>query len=175
VLLKNLLFLLVLIGTPVMAQISVDDVKVETHEKIESQLHSVHPSLLYLYAARLFQEDRKEEAVFWFYVGQLRFRYLLVVNPDLPLDGAPALMDALNENVGLYINEWVGKNPLLWVSLIDKALEWDTSNINVVTPKETHVKELLQVRSGLVDLRNYIVNHASEIREQRKAAGLPVD
>ncbi|MGG2142545.1 hypothetical protein [Symbiopectobacterium sp. RP] len=63
---------------------------------------------LYLYAKQLLETGHKDEAVTWFYVGQLRWCYHLLAHPELPPDGEPAAMDALNATLGQAINEWAG-------------------------------------------------------------------
>lgn len=41
-----------------------------------------HPIAMLLLAKRLYDADRRDEAVFWFYLGQLRWRTCLQQNPS---------------------------------------------------------------------------------------------
>lgn len=166
--------LLLLLSASAFGQISFPEVSSAPHEEVENALAGSHPSTLYAYSSRLFQEGQKDEAVFWFYAGQLRFRYLLAANPDLSPDGEPALMSSLNATLGQTINEWAGADPAAWARAMDRALEWDATHDNPGTPKADHQEALQQVRSGLAELRDSVMASANEIREQRKAAGLPV-
>ena len=167
---KILVALFLLLSTPVWAQISLSEVNSAPHKKVEAVLAESHPTALYAYAARLFQEGKKDDAVFWFYAGQLRYRYLIAANPEIPEDQDPALMASLNDNLGQAINEWAGAHPVVWVKAMDRALEWDESHDNPITPKKDHEAALQGVRSGLEELRDTVVAHSNEISQERKAA-----
>ncbi|WP_291971017.1 hypothetical protein [Candidatus Symbiopectobacterium sp.] len=82
-----------------------------SQQDTDASLAKKHPSELYLYAKQLFETGHKDEAVTWFYVGQLRWRYHLLAHPELPPYGEPAAMDALNATLGQAINEWAGGSP----------------------------------------------------------------
>jgi hypothetical protein len=143
-----------------------------SHTEVIANLQDSHPSTYYEYAVRVFGEGDKDKAVMWFYVGQLRYRYHLAANPDLPASGDPSLLASLNETVGRLMNQWAGGSPRDWTKSIDAALEWDLVNKNNYTPKEKHIKELTKTREGLKSLRESIIQNAESIRAQRKKAGL---
>ncbi len=64
--------------------------------QLKKDLGAKHPAAYYLIAAKLFKDPAtKQEGLFWFYVGQIRYRYYLAANPDLPRDGDPALPASL--------------------------------------------------------------------------------
>ena len=65
-----------------------------------------HPSFYYILASRLYAANRKDDAVFWFYAGQLRYRIRLACHPDLAPDTEPALFGSLQETVGRPVNEY---------------------------------------------------------------------
>lgn len=154
------------------AEMTPDEIQKLPAAKVEARLPDEHPAAFYLYAVRLFGEGRKGDAVFWFYVGQLRFRFHLAANPGLPAGGDPALMAALNSTVGGTVNEYAGGNPRTWAAEIDRALRWDAGTGNGFTSKERHAKEWQEIRSGLSSLRATIERDADKIRRQREAAGL---
>ena len=139
---------------------------------VQANLADSHPAVFYAYAQRLFADGRREEAVTWFYVGQLRFRLHLAASPALPKDGDPALMASLNATVGQTLNEWAGGSPTQWAASIDKALAWDAANHNAVTPQQTHAKAWKETRSGLTELRDSILANVQNIRDQRDKRGL---
>lgn len=62
--------------------------------ELKDHATSTHPAGLYVLTAKLLKEDKKNEAVFWFYVAQLRFRFYLAANPDLEKSGDPALFSS---------------------------------------------------------------------------------
>src|SRR6266513_48400 len=78
----RILILLTLLSAyaPLHAALSPEDLKKLPPATIEAALPNEHPSAYYGYAARLFREGKKDEAVFWFYVGQLRYRFHLKPN-----------------------------------------------------------------------------------------------
>jgi len=45
-------------------------------EQLRSTIENQHPSGFYILAAKLFAAGKKDEAVFWFYAGQLRYRII---------------------------------------------------------------------------------------------------
>lgn len=138
----------------------------------DASLAQKHPSELYLYAKQLFDAGRKDEAVTWFYIGQLRWRYHLLAHPELPADGEPAAMNALNATLGQQINEWAGGSPRAWRAAIAKALTWDAAHPNPTTPKEKYATEWQQTRAGLMQLDGYIRDNEAQIRAERQARGL---
>lgn len=140
--------------------------------EVEAGLPGAHPAAFYAYAKRLFADGRRDEAVTWFYVGQLRFRFHLAASPALPKSGDPALMASLNASVGQALNEWAGGSPQGWADSIDKALAWDAAHPNAVTSQQAHEKAWKDTRSGLAELRDSILANAQSIRAQRAQRGL---
>jgi len=123
----RILILLTLLSAyaPLHAALSPEDLKKLPPATIEAALPNEHPSAYYGYAARLFREGKKDEAVFWFYVGQLRYRFHLKANPNMDPSGGPALFSSLSATVGKTINEHAGGNVKDWVKAIDQTLKWD--------------------------------------------------
>lgn len=143
-----------------------------SQQDTDDSLAKKHPSELYLHAKQLFETGHKDEAVTWFYVGQLRWRYHLLAHPELPPDGEPAAMDALNATLGQAINEWAGGSPKDWRAAISKALAWDAAHPNPTTPKAQYADQWQQVRAGLMQLDGYLRDNENQIRTERQAHGL---
>jgi len=171
---KLLLALLLAVdpGLSVATPISVDQALSLPIAEVEAALPSSHPAVLYAHARRLFETGRRDEAVVWFYAGQLRFRFHLRANPSLPKDGEPALMASLNATVGQTINEWAGGSPRQWASAIDQALAWDQAHPNATTARDQHAAAWEATRRGLAGLRDQILTNQDQIREQRRSRGL---
>lgn len=134
---------------------------------------ALHPAGFYRRAAELFGQDKPDEAVFWFYVGQLRYRFHLAARPDLPPDGDPALFGALSEQVGRPINEWAFGDPDALVAILDEVLAWDEATPNAFTPKEPFAAALERNRTGLAQLRDTVASQKQDILRQRSENGLP--
>ena len=145
----------------------------ESPAQLKQNIEAQHPAAYYKLAAALFKDaSTKQEALFWFYVGQLRYRYYLAANPNLPRDGDPALFASLSEVVGRPINEFAGGKPDMWIVEINHALEWDATHDNTFTPKDKSPENYRQIRSGLVALRQHIVSIKDKLPEMRRQNGI---
>lgn len=162
---------LALAGAPADA-LTVEQAQSLPREQAQARLPAAHPAVLYAYAMRLFQEGQRDEAVKWFYVGQLRLRFHIAANPGLPPDREPALLASLNATIGQTINEWAGGAPRQWAASIDEALAWDAANENATTSRAQHARIWQAQRKGLQGLRDSILSGADEIRAQRRQRGL---
>ena len=98
-------------------------------------LNGQHPAEYYNRAAKLFGEGKRDDAVFMFYLGQLRYRtHLSARGAQLKPDGDPALFSSLSEVVGRPLNEYAfGDIPAL-VRIIDAVLAyvWTKDNFGPV-------------------------------------------
>ena len=127
----------------------------------------------YRRASELFGAGRREEASYWFYRGQFRYRVHLEARPSLDPSGDPALFASLNETLGRPINEWAfGDLPALAATL-DRVLEWQAANDDAFTPKAEFVAAHEEVRAGLEALKAHVLAERDAIQAQRKANGLP--
>ncbi len=149
------------------------DPRDETPAQLKQGIEGRHPADYYKLAAKLFQDSStKQEAVFWFYVGQLRYRYYLAANRDLKPDGDPAVYASLSEVVGRPINEFAGGKPDLWIGEINHALQWDATHENRFTPKSKAPESLQQIRAGLVAMRDHLSTIKDKLPEMRRQNGL---
>lgn len=127
------------------------------------------PNVLMTKAPPLLAAGRGDEATFWFYAGQLRYRAYLASHPDLDPSGEPALFAALMETVGRPVNEYAfGDVPRL-ADIIAKVLEWDSRHAD---PSSTGAARE-SARKGLKGLREQILAKADDIRAERRQRGLP--
>jgi hypothetical protein len=141
----------------------------QTTAQIIAKIEREHPSAYYRLAMQLFQDGKKDEAVFWFYTGQIRFRARLVTHPELPRDGEPALFGSLSEVIGRPINQYAfGDIPKL-AETIDRALAWDAAHKD---PFSRAGAARDNVRAGLTAMKRETVATADEIRATRIKNGL---
>jgi hypothetical protein len=164
---------MLLVAPAVFAEMTIEDIRTKPRAEVEAQLPFQHPASYYVYAQRLFLQNRKDDAVFWFYAGQLRYRFHLSANPNLPRGGDEALMASLNSVIGQPINEYAGGDPQMWIAQIDRALKWDAVTKNEFTSKDKFNAQWEEVRGGLLKMRTYIVENPELIKQQREKAGLP--
>jgi hypothetical protein len=169
-----LLLLLVGCSRPQRGDSLLDDLQKLPPAKIETALPNHHPSAYYGYAIRLFDQGKKDDAVFWYYVGQLRYRFHLKANPNLEPSGDPAAFSALSATIGPIINPYAGGSVREWGKAIDRALQWDAAVTNGFTSKEKFAAIYEENRAGLKKMREQLDSQANAIRAQRKKAGLEV-
>jgi hypothetical protein len=131
-----------------------------------------HPAEYYRRAARLFGSGRKDDAIFVFYLGQLRYRVHLSARRDLKADGDPALFASLSEVVGRPLNEYAfGDIPAL-ARTIDAVLAYDKANPDRFTPPASFPQAYAGVREGLGAMRTQMLTDADKIRATRRRNGL---
>ena len=138
------------------------------------------------YARLLFEAGEKDEAVFWHYAGQLRYRLYASQVPerggeffgDFPRlwEDFEALM-AAGEDVNLYAYCDVPG----YAATIGRVLEWHEATPYLDPPPEDRGKAISaeafgaarsEVVAGLRDLQAYAAENADEIKAQRAANGV---
>jgi len=149
-----------------------DDFRNQTPEELMRGIENEHPAACYVLAQKLFADGKKDDAVFWFYVGQLRFRFHLTASPGLDPSGDSALFASLNEVIGRPINEYAFGSQKTLVATIDRVLAWDEATANGFTSKADHAAAWKEIRAGLGEMRRYVVENGDKIRAQRAANGL---
>ena len=140
--------------------------------ELERRVTGEHPSAYFVLASRSFEAGKRDEATRWLYVAQLRYRFHVAANPDLPPDGDAALFGSLMETIGRPINEWAGGNVDGWIAAMQGALDWDAAKPNGFTRKEAHPAELATVRAGLAGLIRSIDERRDALPTERTRNGL---
>lgn len=164
-------FLIILMSCP-FSVVRAEDFNRMSIEQLEKGIENQHPAAYYVLAQKLFVSGRKNEAVFWFYAGQLRYRAYLLCNTGLKPDGDPALFASLSEVIGRPINVYAFGNVDDLVATIDRVLVWDVKTANGFKPVEKCRTQTASVREGLVKMRQETLRNAGEIRRQRIRNGL---
>lgn len=131
-----------------------------------------HPAEIVRHAAGLLKSGRQDEAVFWFYVGQLRYRVFLAARPNEPKSGDPALFSSLMEVIGRPVNEYAFGDISALAVTLNEVLAWDDAHDDRLTPKGRYAAERGRVRAGLADMRDEVLRTADDIRAQRLKNGL---
>jgi hypothetical protein len=136
------------------------------------ELSGQHPAEYYKRAAELFEKGSKEDAVFLFYLGQLRFRTHLLAHPGIDPTGDPAIFASLSKVVGVPINQYAfGDIPALGRT-VDAVLAYDEANPDTFTPTAETAKARADVRSGLAAMKVNMLAEADAIRAKRQKSGL---
>ena len=128
------------------------------------------PLSLFSPAAVLFQQGKKDDAVFWFYAAQLRTRYQLAVEKS----DRGQLLTIMMMTVGAPINNYAFQDVSNLNRILDRVLEWDkkTSNPFMEKPKTEAIdRQIEQIYSGLRDLKTKLAKDKVELETvARKAA-----
>jgi hypothetical protein len=96
--------------------------KQKTAERVEAHPENFAPFVLYALSRVFFDGGRKDEAMFWFYAGQLRATF----DADRCADeSAWAAVEALNDEYGPSINRYSFKNIAKLEELVPRVVEWD--------------------------------------------------
>jgi hypothetical protein len=80
------------------------------------------PPVLYVLSSVLFNDDKKDEAAFWFYAGQLRGRIDANICADKTARSAIAEM---NQRLGPRINEYAFKDIAKLTNTVERVLAWE--------------------------------------------------
>ena len=128
-----------------------------------------HPAEYYKRAGELLQAGKKEEAVFVFYLGQLRYRTFLLANPGTE---DPTLFATLSQVTGKPINQYAfGDIPAL-ARTIDAVLAYDTANPDTFSSPAGSAAAHASVRDGLTAMKTKMLAEADRIKADRVKNGL---
>jgi TPR repeat protein len=117
-----------------------------------------------LLSERLLAANRPDDAVFWYYVGQLRGRMEAASDSD-----AAQAYGAIFATVGPMINEYAAGDVDKLAATIDQVLAWDAAHPPAHIVSSVREKE----RQGLADLRTYFLKNKDQVRAERAKNGLP--
>jgi hypothetical protein len=151
---------------------SSDDAKqlpAQSVEALAAAIEHEHALAALELSKRLWEAGRKDDAVFFFYLGQLRYRANLLANAKEAPPDQRALFDALMSAMGPPINQYAfGDIPAL-VAMIDRVIAWDDNHADDYATRNARD----EVKAGLRKLRADVLARQDEIRRTRSEHGLP--
>jgi hypothetical protein len=150
------------------AALTMEQVNSLKPKEVEKSLTESHPSMYIAYSIRQFKSGKQDDAVLWYYIGQIRWKYLLLVNPD---PASESQFAAVTKDFGQVIGDWAGESTQAWANTIERALAWDGANPNSV-PTKDHPAELEQARKLVEDMRTYVVRNEAAIAADRQTRGI---
>jgi hypothetical protein len=128
---------------------------------VKAQIENKHPATYFVLAQRLFALDQKDEAVFWFYVGVVRYRGYLAG----PLGACEAQQfQALWDAIEPAINDHAFGDIRALAAAIARALAWDEVRPDPYVPQAV-VRD--RVRNGLRRLRFELLARSDTFRPAR--------
>ena len=135
-------------------------------------LSGQHPAEYYKRAGELFAAGKKDDAVFVFYLGQLRYRTFLLAKPGGDPTGDPTIFASLSQVTGKPINQYAfGDIPGL-ARTIDAVLAYDTAHPDTFISPTEFAKINADVRNGLTVMKTKMLTEADRIKADRVKNGL---
>lgn len=93
-----------------------------------------HWVAFYMAAKELFAQGKKDDALTWFYAGQVRARVAAGIDPDPSRNNA--MLVAMNSGIGAPIMAYAKDDKANWGARIDEALAWDKAHPMAANPKQ---------------------------------------
>jgi hypothetical protein len=129
----------------------------QTIEELRYNIQNKPPTTYFALATELFRQGNKTDAAFWYYVGQLRYRFLLLTKgKNAEASDEPAHFWILSESVGQSIYEQADRHSAQLVRALDRALAWDLDQPNGYTSKTAFSSEHERARQEMLALRERI-------------------
>ncbi|MFZ5670855.1 MAG: hypothetical protein ACOY4K_15310 [Pseudomonadota bacterium] len=165
--------------TPTSASATVRRVADLSVDELLKAVEQEHPVAMFVLARRLLDVGRNDEAVFWFYEGQLRWRAYLFEHPELGGSGG-----VLSETEGDQFARWFNalREPLnAWavgdfegmLATYQAVLDWDSGHPDPLTPAG-EAKD--RSREGLKELAAWARENRARLvgdTPQRRAGAAP--
>lgn len=131
------------------------------------KLENGHPLKYFEVAAEYYRNDEINDAAFLYYVGQLRYRFYLAVNPDYEPGGDLAVFASLQSVLGSEINYKLGEDIDNYIQILSEVIRWGETYDSKYCPKAQDPKQFAEVMNGLVELRTYVIENRADIIEMR--------
>ena len=122
--------------------------KQESIDAILKSPHSYNPPVLFALSRELFQQGKKDDAAYWFYVAQLRARY----DANLCLDNsAKQAVAVLNNAYGPEINKYAFQDIDKLEKTVERVVEFVKSNEETYDHRWINLHGMGAVMAGLSD------------------------
>jgi hypothetical protein len=129
----------------------------QTIEELKQGIQNKEPATYFALATELYRKGQKDDAAFWYFVGELRYRFLVLAKArGSGLSEEQAHFWILSESVGQSIYQRANQRSTALVRAIDQALEWDLEQPNGYTSKTDFRAEHERSRQEMLALRERI-------------------
>lgn len=164
--------LLFLLSLPALAEPTpFDDAVAKTPDELMKGIENQHPMIYFVLAGKLYDANRREEATFWLYAGQLRYRFRIEALPEAAQAQEKAVFTEMTRQLGGPINIWAFGDTEMLASTVDAVLAWDEKTPNGFTSKADYVEQWQTSRKGLAEFGTYVRENADKIRAERSKKG----
>jgi hypothetical protein len=143
---------------------------VQTIEQLELGIQNKAPDTYSALATELFRNGQKDDAAFWYYVGELRYRlWLLARAKSAEASDEQAHFWLLSQSVGQSIYENADRRSAVLMRAIDRALQWDLEQPNGFTSKSVFRAEHETARQELLALRERLKENPAGLKGSQKS------
>jgi hypothetical protein len=137
-------------------------------EELEVGIQNKSPTTYFALATELFRSGRRDDATFWYYVGEVRYRFLVLAKAKgAELSEEQAHFWLLSQSVGQSIYEKADQHSAALMRSIDRALEWDLQQPNGYTSKSEFRSEHERARQEMLALRERIKIDPNSLKVRR--------
>jgi hypothetical protein len=138
---------------------------IQTIAELEAGIQNKPPATYFALATELFRNGQKDDASFWYYVGEVRYRFLVLAKAKgSELSEEQAHFWFLSESVGQSIYEKADQHSAALMRAVDRALEWDLQQPNGYTSKSEFSTEHERARQEMLALRERIKQNPSSLK-----------
>lgn len=132
------------------------------------------PLELFAPAAVMFQQGKKDDAVFWFYAAQVRTRYQLAFEKG----DRGQLLTIMLMTVGTPINNYALQNVANFQRILAQVLEWDKASPNPFRERprsDLEEKQLATLYAGLRDFQAKLSSERTDIEAKARIAAPQIE
>jgi hypothetical protein len=139
---------------------------IQTIEELEVGIQNKSPATYFALATELFRNGQKDDASFWYYVGEVRYRFLVLAKAKgSGLSEEQTHFWFLSESVGQSIYEKADQRSAALMRAIDRAMEWDLQQPNGYTSMSEFRTEHERARQEMLALRERIKQNPSSLKK----------
>lgn len=139
----------------------------EPVDDLIKDVEHLHPVAMFILAKRLFDQRRGDDATFWLYEGQLRWRSRLAANSNSQgSSGERDRFGVFMQDIGPDINYCAAENVPQLTQIIDQVLAWDTTHAD---DPATGAQVKDAQRNGLKNLVASMTTRADDIKKAHQA------
>jgi hypothetical protein len=166
--LRVLLFAVVTLSVFCQIATAREPTAAQTIEELQVGIQNKPPATYFALATELFRNGQKDDASFWYYIGEVRYRFLVLAKAKgSEISEEQAHFWFLSESVGQSIYENADQRSATLMRAIDRALEWDLQQPNGYTSKSAFRAEHERARQELLALRERIKDDPSSLKGSR--------
>lgn len=127
-----------------------------------------HPLEFFKTAGEYFRDGKINDSAFMFYLGQLRYRYYISVNPPEKMEGDIMTFSSMQSVLGSELNYKLGKDIDSYLQILDAVLEWGNRFDSKFCSRKINPEKYRENIDGLIQLKEYVIDNRDLIEEEHK-------